>query len=154
MVNYAFQNYNKETMARSASVNSAISLKKSVETAKILKGKKVSTVIDMLDKIANAKTVVPFRKYRAEMGHKRGAGIDTGGYPLKVALEFSRLVKSAEKNAIEREISGDLYVLSISSRKGTQRYHNGRYAGRKMKSTSVEVIVGLKNKTKKEVSKK
>ena len=152
MVNYAKKNYNKETMARAASTNVGISLKKSVEAAKFIKGKKVSTVINVLEKIIDKKTVVPYRKYRAEMGHKRGSGVDTGGYPVTVAKEFLRLVKAAQKNAIEREITGELYLISLSTRKGAQRYHSGRYAGRQMKSTSVEVVVGLKDN--KEVSKK
>jgi len=141
---YSFNNFNKETMAKSSSTNVAISLKKSVETLKAVKGKKVSTVKDFLGKVIEKKAVVPYTRYKAEMGHKRGKGIDTGGYPVHVAKEVLRLVAAAEKNASEQEISGDLFVLNASCRKGSARYHNGRYSGRKMKSTNMEVIVGVK----------
>lgn len=143
---YSFQEFDKQTMARSSGTNLKISLKKTVETATAIQGKKVSTVIDFLEKVTNLKAVVPYRKYRAEMAHKRGKGIDTGGYPVKVAEELLRLIKSAEKNASEQEISDTLYLLSVSSRKGSTRYHPGRYSGRSQKSTSVEIIVGVKTK--------
>lgn len=141
---YSFEGFNKETMARASSQNVAISLKKSVETAKALKGKKVSTAIDYLQKVIAQKAVVPYTRYNAEMGHKRGKGIMAGGFPVKVAEEFLRLVKGAEKNADNLEISGELVVINASVRKGTGRYHYGRYMGRKMKSTNVEVTVGIK----------
>lgn len=155
---YSFQEFNKETMARASGTNLKISLKKTVETAREIQGKKVSTVIDFLEKVQDLKAVVPYRKYRAEVAHKRGKGIDTGGFPTIVAKELLVLIKSAQKNAIEAEISGDLFVLSVSGRKGNSRYHPGRHSGRSMKATNVEVIVGLKEKkaTKKvaEVAKK
>lgn len=145
---YAYQGFNKETMARASSTNVHISLKKATETAKFLKNKKVSSVIKFLEAVIVEKAVVPFRKYNSEMPHKRGKGIAAGGYPVKVAQEFLKLIKSAEKNANEQEIADELYVISVSVRKGAQRYHNGRHFGRKMKSTNVEVIVGIKEKKK------
>lgn len=146
---YAFEGYNKESMARASSTNVGISLKKGVETARAIKGKKVSTVINFLERVMDKKAVVPYKKYNAEMAHQRGKGIATGGYPIKVAEEFLRLVKAAQKNASEQEIAGELYLLSVSVRQGSGRYHNGRYMGRKMKSTNTEVIVGIKEKTTK-----
>lgn len=143
---YAFQEFNKETMARACGSNLKISLKKTVETAKVLKGKKVSTAINFLEKVIELKAVVPYKRYKAEVGHKRGKGIDTGGFPTLVAKEILSLIKSAQKNASEAEINGELYVLSVSARKGTSRYHPSRYSGRSMKSTSLEVIIGLKEK--------
>jgi large subunit ribosomal protein L22 len=141
---YSFEKFNKETMARASTQNAQISLKKSVETAKAIKGKKISTVINYLEKVIEQKAVVPYTRYNTEMPHRKGSGIMAGGYPVKVAEELLRLVKAAEKNADNQEISGNLIVISCSVRKGSSRYHYGRYMGRKMKSTNVEVIVGLK----------
>lgn len=148
---YSFQNFDKNTMARAQGTNLTISLKKTTETAKELSGKKVSSAINYLERVAELKAVVPYRKYRGEMGHKRGAGIDTGGYPVKVSNEIVTLLKSAQKNAADLGIDGELYVLSVSGRKGVSRYKPGRYSGRKAKATSVEVIIGLR--PKKEVKK-
>ena len=143
---YSFQNFDKESMARACGINLPISLKKTVETANAIKGKKVSQVIKYLEGVIKQEVVVPYRRFNSEMPHKKGKGIAAGGYPVFVAKELLRLVKSAEKNAKEQEISGDLYVISVSCRKGSSRYHYGRYSGRKMKSTSVEVIIGPKIK--------
>lgn len=142
--NYAYQKYDKETMAVAHSTNVAISLKKSVETARFIQGKKVSSAIKALEGVKDKRVVVPYRKYRAEMGHKRGKGIDTGGFPIKVAEEIIRLLKAAQKNAAEKELGENLYLISVSARKAVGRYHNGRQMGRKMKSTNVEVVVGEK----------
>jgi large subunit ribosomal protein L22 len=100
-----------------------------------------------LEGVINKETVVPYRRYRAEMAHKKGKGIDTGGFPVSVAKEVLRLLKSAQKNALEKELSEEnLYVISASARKGPSRYHYGRYSGRKMKSTNVEIVVGERDK--------
>lgn len=151
--NYSYQDYNKETMARASDTNVAISLKKSVEACKAIKGKKVGTVIKYLEAVMDQKAVVPYTRYKQETPHRRGKGIDTGGFPVAVAKELLRLVKSAEKNAKERELGDNLYVLNASVRQGASRYHYGRYSGRKMKSTNVEVIVGVKESKKKTTSK-
>jgi len=148
---YSFQAFNKETMARAHAVALPISLKKTVETANFIRGKKVSFVKNLLKEVIEQKKAVPYRRYNSDMPHKKGKGIAAGGYPVFVAKEVLRLIEGAEKNAKELEISGDLYLVSVSARKGNTRYHPGRYSGRKMKSTSVEVFVGLRSK---EVSKK
>lgn len=143
---YSFQGFDKETMARACSSNLSISLKKTVETAKELKGKKVSSAINYLERVADQKAVVPFRRYRAEMAHKRGAGIDTGGFPVKVAEAILVLLNSAKKNAADLGLDEELYVLSVSGRKGATRYKPGRYSGRKAKNISVEVVIGPRPK--------
>lgn len=139
---YSYEKYDKETMARAHASNVHISLKKTVETARFIRGKKLSTAIKMLEGVTEQKVVVPYKKYRAEMAHRRGKGIDAGGYPVNVAKELLRLLRAVEKNASEKELGEKLYVVSLSCRQGTSRYHNGRMMGRKMKSTNVEVVVG------------
>ncbi len=160
---YSFEGFNKEIMARASSTNQQVSLKKTVETAKALKGKKVVNAIAYLEGVMDEKIPVPYKRYTMGIAHRPGKGIATGGYPVNVAKEILRLIKAAAKNASELEISGDLYVISVSGRKGTTRYRPGRFSGRQMKSTNLEVIVGSRTKTaktetktpaKKEVTKK
>ena len=146
--NYSFQNFNKETMARAHTTNASISLKKSVEVANAIRGQKVNVAIAYLERVAGLEAAIPYKRFNAEMPHRKGKGMAAGGFPVNVATEFLRVLKSAKKNASEQEISGDLFIIATSVRKGSQRYHMGRYSGRKMKSTSFEVIVGLKEKAK------
>jgi len=143
MVKYAFENFNKETMERASASNLSISLKKSTETLREIRGKKVSTAISFLNQVVEQKTPVSYRRYGAEMAHRKGKGMAAGGFPVSVAKEVLKLVNSAVKNASEQELGEDLYIISASARKGITRYHNGRNSG-KMKSTTVEVIVGVK----------
>lgn len=131
-------------MARANGTNLPISLKKSVEVARAIRGKTLSHAVSYLEKVAEQKAVIPYVRFNQEMPHKKGKGISTGGYPVKVAEEFLRLVRNAEKNASDKELTGKLYVLSASARKGNNRYRMGRYIGRKMKSTNAEVIIGVK----------
>ncbi len=149
---YAFEKFDKASMARSSGNNLRISLKKTVETAKALQGKKVDQAIKYLERVIEQKSVVPYTRFNTEMPHKKGVGIAAGGYPVKVAEDLLILIKNAQKNAANSELGENLYIVSISARKGVQRYHNGRYFGRKMKATNVEVIVGVKEtkKAKKE----
>ena len=141
---YSFQNYDKEKMARAHATNLPISLKKTVETLNYIRGKKVSSIINFLERVQEQKAVVPYRRYNQEMAHRRGKGIAAGGYPISVAADVLKVLKNAQKNASEQEISGDLYIVAASARKGASRYHAGRYMGRKQKSTNVEIVVGVK----------
>jgi len=154
VTNYAYEGFNSEKMARASGKNLSISLKKTVETLKEIRGKKVSVAIKFLEGVISLKSAVAYRRYGAEMAHRKGKGIAAGGFPVKVAEEILILLKSAMKNASESELGEDLYLISTSARKGTTRYHYGRYSGRKMKSTNVEIIVGLKDKPTKKVVKK
>lgn len=141
---YAFKEFDKETMARARGSNLTVSLKKSVEVSKAIKGKKVEYVKRYLRNVIEGKEVVPYTKFNQEMPHKKGKGVSSGGYPKNVAKEILGLVESAEKNAENNEINGELYVLSVSARKGVARYRMGRFIGRQKKSTHLEVVVGVK----------
>ena len=153
-VKYSFENFNKESMAKASAQNLSISLKKSVELNNAIRGKKVKVAVAYLENVIEKKAVVPYRKYRAEVAHQRGKGIDTGGFPVNVAKETLRVLKSALKNAKEKELSEEsLYLVAISSRKGVNRFSLSRYMGRKMKSTNLEVVVGVREKNSKKTSK-
>lgn len=141
---YSYQNIDKDKMAVASARNLQISLKKSVELARELRGKKVKVAIAYLEAVIEKKAPVAYRRFNAELAHRRGKGISSGGFPVNSAKEMLRLINSAVKNAGEKELGDNLYVVSVSARKGPSRYHPGRYLGRSMKATHVEVIVGVK----------
>jgi len=142
---YAFNEYNKETMVRASRTNVPISLKKSVELANYLRGRKVKTVLKILDEVEELKRPIPYKRYFQEMAHKKGKGIATGGYPVNVAKEFKKLFKIAIAAAKEKELGDDsnLVVLGISVRKGERMWRFGRHLGRMAKRTHVEVVLGV-----------
>lgn len=147
--NYSYQAFDPKTMARASGSNLKISFKKSVETLREIKGKKVTAAISYLESVANQKSVVPYRRFNQEMPHKRGKGIAAGGYPVAVAEEILKLLKNAQSNANEQEITDTLYIVSSSARKGAKRYHFGRNIGQEMKSTNVEIVLGPREAVKK-----
>ncbi len=143
---YAFQDYNKESMARGCRRNVKISLKKSVELARVLRGMKVECAEKYLGDIIRLKRPVPYKRYFQEMAHQRGKGVATGGFPVKAAKEFLRLLKSVVKNASEKNLGKDLKIISVSVRKGVRMWKPGRYLGRRSKSTHIEMVVGVVKK--------
>ena len=141
---YAFNDYNKEVMARACRTNVPISLKKSVELANYLRGRKVTDALRILDEIEQLKRPIPYKRYFQEMAHKKGKGIATGGYPVKVAKAFRKLFKIAIAAAKEKELGdeNDLVIVAISARKGERMWRFGRHLGRMAKRTHIEVVLG------------
>ena len=80
---YSFEKFEKETMARACANNVAISMKKSVETARSIRGKKLSSVMNFLERVAEKKAVVPYKRYISEMPHRRGKGLQLVVFLLK-----------------------------------------------------------------------
>ncbi len=142
--NFAYQQYDKESMAISRGHNIRVSMKKSVEVAKHIQGKKIGFVKRFLDEVVAQKTPVPYTRFTGELGHKPGKGISSGGYPANVAKAFKMLLLSAEKNAKEKELGEDLYIISASARKGYRAFHAGRYMGTYQKSANLEVVLAVK----------
>ena len=147
---YAFQDYDKEVMARACRTNVPISLKKSVELANYLRGRNVKEALKILDEVEQLKRPIPYKRYFQEVAHKKGKGIATGGYPVKVAKEFRKLLKIAIAAAKEKELGDEenLVILAISARKGERMWRVGRHLGRMAKRTHIEVVLskgGVKN---------
>lgn len=149
MSKIAYINFDKKNMSISRGNNLKISLKKSVEVSRFIKGKKLSYVLTLLENVVDKRQIVPYLKYNRDMPHQKGKGISSGGYPINVAMKFLELTNSAKKNIESLNLVGTLYVLSVSARKGVTRMHNSRHSGRKIKSTNVEIILGLKSEVKK-----
>ena len=51
-------------MARASGNNLTISLKKTVEVCKAIKGKKLKTALDFLEKVTKQEAVVPYTRYK------------------------------------------------------------------------------------------
>ena len=146
--NYSYEGFNKESMARSSSSNSRISLKKSVEVARALQGKKVHVAKAFLENVTAQKQVVQYKRFNTEMAHRKGKGIMSGGYPVNVAEQFLKVLHNAVKNAENLNLGDELKIVSASVRKGPSRYKMSRLSGRKMKSTHVEIVIGQAAKKK------
>ena len=135
--------------AKAIGMNLAISKKDSVEIASFIRGKKLKRVKVILEEVIALKFIIPYKRFHKDRGHKRGR-MAAGGYPVKASTHILSLVKSAEMNALNKGMnSDDLYINKIIVNKGTGQMHHGRFRGRSMKRTHVEVALSEVKKDKK-----
>ena len=126
-----------------------ISFKKSIEISNFIRGNKLATARQKLERVMKMKQAVPYRRYaKGGTGHKRNIG--PGRYPIKTCAEFIRLLKSAEANAQQKGLDASkLYISAIVPKKAAGQWHYGRKRRRKMKVTHVEIIAQEKTEERK-----
>lgn len=135
--------------AKAIGRNLGISKKDSIEIASFIRGKKLSRVKTILEEVIVKKLIVPYKRFNKDRGHKRGK-MAAGRYPVKASTSILGLVKSAEMNALNKGMnSEDLFISTIIANKGSGQMHHGRFRGRSMKRTHLEVVLSEVKKNKK-----
>ncbi|MGC9106816.1 MAG: 50S ribosomal protein L22 [Infirmifilum sp.] len=76
----------------------SMSYKATVETLRLIKGKKLSEAKKILEEVASMKKPVPYRRFNGKVGHKKGVS-GPGRYPVKVAKKLLGLLENLENNA-------------------------------------------------------
>ncbi|MEZ0345037.1 MAG: 50S ribosomal protein L22 [Infirmifilum sp.] len=76
----------------------SMSYKATVETLKLIKGKKLSEAKKILEEIKAMKRPVPYRRFNGKVGHKSGVS-GPGRFPVKVAKNLLVLLHNLESNA-------------------------------------------------------
>ena len=133
--------YDEKKMARAYGIALPISMKKTVEVCKFVKGRQVADAIRLLGMVQEEEIAIPFGTYaKGGTGHKPGIG--PGRYPKKVCIEVVKLLKQVSANAKVRGLDAtNLKVSSIVAKKGANSWHFGRQRRRRMKRTHLEVVV-------------
>lgn len=133
--------YDEKKMARAMGIALPISMKKTVEVCKFVRGRQVADAIRLLGLVQNEKIAVPFSRYaKGGTGHKPGIG--PGRYPKKVCIEVVKLLNNVSANAKNKGLDATRLVISgIVAKKGANTWHFGRQRRRRMKRTHVEVVV-------------
>lgn len=127
-------------MARAVGLALPISFKQSVELCDFIRNKNVNDVKQILQKVAEKKVAVPFKRYNWDLGHKKKIG--PGRYPGNASKEFTKLLESVESNAQFKGLStANLIITHISAHKASKSWHFGRKSRRKMKRTNIEIVV-------------
>lgn len=129
----------KNTMAKCVGADLSISTKQSVEVCNKIRGKTVEFAKKYLEAVIEMKQPVEMTRFNKDRGHKKGMG--PGSYPIKACTEILALVKSAETNAQYKGLAGTLSILTIVPHRGKNEWHYGRQRRRKMKRTTVEIVV-------------
>ncbi|RMF07221.1 50S ribosomal protein L22 [Candidatus Woesearchaeota archaeon] len=132
-----------ETMAKAVGRDLPISTKQSIEICAQIRGKSLQFAKRYLQEVVEFKRAVPFRRFNRDVGHKKTGG--PGRYPVKACTYLLKLLNSVEANAQNKGLSSeDLVIETLVAHKGSGNWHYGRHRRRKMKNTTVEVIVRQK----------
>lgn len=138
---YAFQNFNKELMARAVGRDLRVSSKQAIEICNYLRHRKLQQAKNILQRVLEQKQAIPFRKYTNGLGHRRGK-MASGRYPMKASEAFLKLLESVEANAQTKGLNtGELEIIHFCTHRATKPMHQGRHGGREMKSSHIEVVV-------------
>ena len=117
-----------------------ISSKASIEICRLLRNKSVAKAKSLLERVIKKKEAVPYKRFNHEIPHRKGK-IMTGRFPIKASKEILNLLKNAESNAKNKEMSDNLIISHISANKGPNTPRHGRKIGTKSKNTNVRIIV-------------
>ncbi len=143
---YSIQDYDINHMSRVLGKDLSISTKKSIELSSLLRNKTTKNAMVILTNIISKKQAVPFRRFKMEIPHRKG-GMGPGKYPIKVSLEFLRLIKELEANAQQKGLDTNSLVLkTIVANRAARPWHYGRQRRTKMKRTHVEMVAYEKGK--------
>ena len=117
--NYAFQNFDSTRHVRASLREKEISHKHAREIAVAIKGMSIEKARDYLQGIISMKRVVPFRRYKTQVGHKSAPGVMSGRYPKKSAIEFIKVLDNLESNAEYKGMDLDrLKIINATVHKG------------------------------------
>ncbi|MBT3405705.1 50S ribosomal protein L22 [Candidatus Woesearchaeota archaeon] len=140
-MNYSFQGYDDQHMARGLGVSYNISTKQSIEICNWIRGLNVEKAKLYLREVMEKKRAVPFKRYTDGVGHRKGK-IASGRYPIKSSERFLKLLESVEANAGYKGLNtSNLVIRHASANLASRPYRHGRQSRRQMKSTHVEIVV-------------
>ena len=146
---YSKQNIEEEHTAKAVGISLPISTKQSIEVCNFIRNKPLERAKTMLNDVILTKIAVPFKRFKV-IGHKRG-NMASGRYPIKTSKEILGVLESAEANAQFKGLNtSNLFICHISSQKAGNQWHYGRQKRRKMKRTTIEVVLQEKASDKKQ----
>ncbi|MEM2203973.1 MAG: 50S ribosomal protein L22 [Sulfolobales archaeon] len=122
-----------DRFARALGRELRISLKESVEIAKVIKGMKLDDAIAYLEKVVRKEAPVPYTRHRKQIAHRRGVNAHfqewktpVGRYPVKAARYILKVLRNARSNAENQGMDPEKLVIVHAAA------HKGRYLKRYM----------------------
>ncbi len=122
-----------DRLARALGRELRISLKESVEIAKVIKGMKLDDAIAYLEKVVRKEAPVPYTRHRKQIAHRRGVNAHfqewrtpVGRYPVKAARYILKVLRNARSNAENQGMDPEKLVIVHAAA------HKGRYLKRYM----------------------
>ena len=144
---YSLKEYDPLIHVRSSRREVDVSPKAATEVCAFVKGKTLPEAKRLLEEVIAKKRVVPFRKYKKDLGHKSGLEkFYAGRYPVKAAKEVLVALENLEANAEFKGFDTDnLVIVHAAAHRGrVVRSHVPRAFGRSSPSfntlTHIEVV--------------
>jgi large subunit ribosomal protein L22 len=110
MVGYTMET-DPDSTSRAIGKELPISPKHSREVCSMVRGMEVSVAVDVLNEIIELKRVVPFKRYKKCVSHKKGTG--PGRYPQKAAKAILGVIESAMSNAEYKGLGVDSMRIKV-----------------------------------------
>jgi len=99
-----------------------VSFKETVELLREIRGKKLSEAYQILDDVIALKRAVPFKRFKRGIPHRKElTGWKAGRYPVKAAKLVKKVLKSAEHNAMNKDLDPEnLYIKHAAAQVGSK----------------------------------
>ncbi len=99
----------KKKSARATSVNAPVSPRDALEIARTVKGMKLQSAKDYLERVIGKRSPVPYRKFLDSVSHRKGMG--PGRYPVRAAKYVLETLTNAENNAEFKQLDSDRLII-------------------------------------------
>jgi len=146
--NYSYQKkWESNTMAKAAGTWLPISPKTTREILAYIKNKNAQNMIKYLQKVAERKAPIPYKRFNKDRGHRKGIG--PGGYPVKASTHVIKILQDAIANAENKGLDAEHLTIihAVTHRALSKERKRGKYA-------HIEIILEEKEHGKKKGSKK
>ena len=100
----------KEHSARAMALDLPISTKQSIEICSAIRSKPLEKAKEILKRVIKLKTPIPFKRFKLNVGHKRGP-LAAGRYPIKASEYILKLLNQVETNAQDKGLNTDNLVI-------------------------------------------
>lgn len=135
----------EEDIAKAIGKELLVSPKKSVEVCRAIRGMNVEDAKELLEEVIDRKRIVPYRRYRKTIAHKKGGLV--GGYPVRVAKAILKVLQDAQANAEMNELDPEAMRIEVIAAHRGQKTEGfkSRARGRSTKwdkeTVSIEVVL-------------
>jgi len=146
-------NMTEQLTATATGRNLSISSKYAIEVCAYIRNRKLARAKAILERVIKKEEAIPFTRFTDGVGHRKGIKA-AGRYPLKASQEILMILKSAEANAVNKGMTGDLDVAELRCNRAASPMRAGRQSRRQSKRTHVYVTLAEVPGSRKKAEKK
>lgn len=124
-----------------------VSPKDCQEICKKIKGMRLEEAQEYLDSVSKKEKPVPYSRHDGKKAHRKGKGIDSGGFPVKAAKAVLEILENVESNAEYKGLDYEkLRIIHASTKEGIkypgfQARAFGRASPSDTPTSNIEMVV-------------